>query len=59
MLQQLRKYWDEKPLLLILGAGLFLRLLAVVFSKGFGFFDDHFLIIEAGQSWADGTDYNN
>jgi hypothetical protein len=59
MLQQLRKYWDEKPLLLILLVGAFFRLLAVIFSKGFGFFDDHFLIIEAGQSWADGTDYNN
>ncbi len=55
----LKKYWEEKPLLLILLAGAVFRLLAVVFSKGFGFFDDHFLIIEAGQSWADGKDYNN
>jgi hypothetical protein len=58
-LNRLYKYWEEKPLLLILLAGSFFRMLAVVFSKGFGFFDDHFLIIEAAQSWADGKDYNN
>jgi hypothetical protein len=55
----LKKYWDEKPLLLIVLAGALIRLLSVIFSKGFGFFDDHFLIIEAAQSWADGKDYNN
>jgi hypothetical protein len=26
---------------------------------GFGWNDDHFLVIEAAQSWVDGTDYNN
>ncbi|PIX92146.1 mannosyltransferase, partial [Candidatus Kuenenbacteria bacterium CG_4_10_14_3_um_filter_39_14] len=35
-----------------------LRLLAAFFSKGFGMHDDHFLVIEASQSWVDGTDYN-
>ena len=35
------------------------RLVSVVFSKGFGMLDDHFLVIEASQSWVDGTDYNN
>ena len=39
--------------------GLIVRLFATIFSKGFGFFDDHFLVIEAAQSWVDGTDYNN
>ena len=55
----IKKYWDEKPLLLILLLGGFCRLLAVIFSKGYGMHDDHFLIIEASQSWVDGTDYNN
>jgi 4-amino-4-deoxy-L-arabinose transferase-like glycosyltransferase len=59
MIHTIKKYWDEKPLLLILVAGAFCRLLAVIFSKGWGMHDDHFLIIEAAQSWADGTDYNN
>jgi hypothetical protein len=57
--QILRRYWEDKPLLLILTAGAFMRLLAVIFSKGWGMHDDHFLIIEASQSWVDGKDYNN
>lgn len=47
------------PLQQIIGLGILFRLIAVVFSKGFGWFDDHFLIIEAAQSWADGQDYNH
>lgn len=34
-----------------------IRLLAVVFSKGFGWIDDQFLVIEIAQSWVDGIDY--
>jgi Alg9-like mannosyltransferase family len=41
----------------LFAGGLF-RLLAVFFSKGFGMHDDHFLVIEAAQSWVDGYDYN-
>jgi len=43
----------------ILCVSLIIRLLAVVFSKGYGMHDDHFLVIEAAQSWADDYDYNN
>ena len=32
-------------------------MLAVVFSKGFGWIDDQFLVIEVAQSWVDGTDF--
>lgn len=46
------------PLQIILGLGILFRLIAVIFSKGFGWFDDHFLVIEAAQSWVDGYDYN-
>jgi hypothetical protein len=46
------------PLQIIIGLGILFRLLAVIFSKGFGWFDDHFLVIEAAQSWVDGYDYN-
>jgi hypothetical protein len=53
------KYWQEKPLLCILFLAGFFRLLAVIFSKGYGMHDDHFLVIEAAQSWVDGYDYNN
>src|ERR1043165_2175178 len=55
----LRKYWQEKPLVCIMIAAAFFRLLAVIFSKGFGMQDDHFLVIEAAQSWVDDFDYND
>ncbi len=55
----IRKYWKENPLSLILIIAIILRLIAAFFSKGFGMHDDHFLVIEASQSWVDGTDYNN
>lgn len=42
----------------ILIVALVLRLIAVIFAKGFGMHDDHFLIIEVAQSWVDGFDYN-
>ncbi|HEY4798001.1 MAG TPA: glycosyltransferase family 39 protein, partial [Bacteroidia bacterium] len=58
MIQHLKKIWDEKPLSLILFSAIFFRLLAVLFSKGFGMADDHFLVIESSQSWIDGyTDW--
>jgi hypothetical protein len=49
----IQKLWEEKPLSLILLAGLFFRLLAAFFSKGYGMSDDHFLVIEVSQSWID------
>ncbi len=42
------------PLQQLLWIGFFIRAFAVVFSKGFGWHDDHFLIIESSQSWVDG-----
>jgi hypothetical protein len=35
------------------------RLIAVIFSQGYGFHDDHFLVIEASEAWAKGYDWNN
>lgn len=43
--------FKERPLAGILLAAVLARLLAVIFSKGFAFFDDHFLIIAAVQRW--------
>jgi len=57
--ESILKYWQEKPLVCILFLAGFFRLLAVIFSKGYGMHDDHFLVIEAAQSWVDGYDYNN
>jgi hypothetical protein len=50
--------WDDNPLILIIFAAIFVRLVAVIFSKGWGMFDDHFLVIEPSQSWVDGSDEN-
>jgi hypothetical protein len=58
MVTSLKYYFSTHPLRFAIFAGLILRLIAVIFSKGFGFFDDHFLVLEAAQSWVDGTDYN-
>jgi hypothetical protein len=43
----------------VLWAALIVRLVAVFLSQGYGMHDDHFLIVEAASSWADGYDYNN
>ena len=51
--------WVERPLLSILTIAFLLRLVSVIFARGFGMHDDHFLVIEASQSWADGEDYNS
>ncbi|RLD81886.1 MAG: hypothetical protein DRJ15_03125 [Bacteroidetes bacterium] len=50
--------FKQHPFRVILVLAVIIRLVAVIFSKGFGWFDDHFLIIEASQSWVDGYDYN-
>ena len=55
----IRKYWNHQPLLLIMTLAIVFRLLAVVFARGFGMIDDHFLAVESAQSWVDGYDYNS
>lgn len=52
----IKKAWNETPLPLILIIAIILRLIAVIFAKGWGMFDDHYLIIESAQSWVDGLD---
>jgi Alg9-like mannosyltransferase family len=56
-------YWRElrqrDPLLVLTCIALVPRLLAAWFSKGWFAHDDHFLVIEAAQSWVAGADYNN
>ncbi len=55
----IKKMWNEKPLAFILYVGIFFRALSVLFSKGYGMHDDHFLVIESAGSWANGFDYND
>lgn len=54
----MRNFISLHPFKAILFAALFVRLIAVIFSQGYGMHDDHFLIIEASSSWVDGYDYN-
>ena len=58
MIEKIKRRWEENPLVLIMGAAIFFRLLSVIFAKGWGMIDDHFIVIESAQSWVDGTDYN-
>jgi len=52
-------FLDFNSLKTILFFGLIIRLIAAIFSQGYGMHDDHFLIIEASTSWVDGYDYNH
>lgn len=55
----IRKAWNEQPLPLIMTLAVVFRMLAAIFARGWGMLDDHFLVIEAPQSWVFGYDYNN
>ncbi|MCK9424268.1 MAG: glycosyltransferase family 39 protein [Bacteroidales bacterium] len=59
MVKGIRKYWEEQPLTVVMVLAVFFRLLAVIFAKGWGMFDDHFIVIESSGSWAAGYDYND
>lgn len=52
-------YWENKPLTLIVWVAAILRLVSVVFAKGWGMLDDHFLVIEIAQSWVDNGNFNH
>jgi len=52
-----KSYYKSNPLGVIIYVGLLIRLIATVFSRGYGWHDDQFLIIEIAQSWVDGIDY--
>ncbi len=58
-LKEIKEYYKLHPLTFIMLLGVIFRFLAAVFSKGYGWSDDHFLIIEIAQSWVDGLDYNS
>ncbi len=57
-ISSIRSFWESKPLTIILFLAILVRLLSVIFAKGWGMLDDHFLVIEVAQSWADGFDVN-
>ncbi len=59
VIAKIRLTWEEKPLVIIMGLAILFRLLAAIFARGWGMFDDHFIVIESAQSWVDGHDYNS
>jgi hypothetical protein len=54
----IRFHWNNHPLAFVLILGLIFRLAAAWFARGYLMVDDHFLVVEAAGSWADGFDYN-
>lgn len=52
------RFYATNPLLTILVIGFLIRMVAVVFSKGYAMMDDHYLIIEQSQQWVDNYDEN-
>lgn len=60
MFQSLKTYYSVHPLRTILIVALLIRMVAVLFSKGYGMHDDHFLTIEPAQAWAENNfEYND
>lgn len=61
-MQKIKEYillkWQQSPLLSIMLFALVLRLLAAVFSQGYGMHDDHFIAIEEPWSWTQDKDYD-
>jgi hypothetical protein len=59
MIKYIKTSWESHPLAVIIWTAIILRLISVVFARGFGMHDDHFLVVEPPQSWVEGWDYNN
>ncbi len=57
-MRELHAQMQQRPLYWLTLIALVPRLLAAFFSGGYFAHDDHFLMIEAAQSWVDGHDYN-
>jgi 4-amino-4-deoxy-L-arabinose transferase-like glycosyltransferase len=53
MLKKLQAVWQSHTLTVILLLAAVFRLIAAIFSKGYGMSDDHFLVIEIAQNWVD------
>ncbi len=58
-MKSITKYFNERPLQAVMLLALFVRLLAVLFAKGYMMHDDHFLTVEPASSWAAGSNFNN
>ena len=57
MIKTLKNYWQNNPLSAIMILAAVVRILAVLFARGYAMNDDHFVIIHVAQRWIDG--YND
>lgn len=55
----IKEFWSKKPLLSVLLIAFIARLVAVFFSQGYAFHDDHFLVVDAAQSWLSNYNWND
>ncbi len=58
-MDKIKAYYLKNPLKSILILAFVVRLVAVIFSQGYGFSDDHFLVIEPAQAWVNNNDWND
>ena len=54
-MEKIKEMWKEHPLALILASSIFFRLIAVLFAKGYGMHDDHFLVLEWAKNMMEGV----
>ncbi|NIT57478.1 MAG: hypothetical protein GWN00_14985, partial [Aliifodinibius sp.] len=54
MVKDFRKLWETNAIWVVLISAAFFRLLAAIFSAGYAFSDDHFVVIEVAQRWVEG-----
>ncbi len=59
MLEKIKDYWNNNPFVVIIIVGSLIRLIAAIFSKGYGMQDDHFLVVEPAEGWVHNFDQNN
>ncbi len=59
IIQSIHDFYKKNPLSFLLILAIVVRLVAVIFAKGFGMHDDHFIYVETPQSWVDGRDSGN
>lgn len=57
IIKLLQQRFESNPYQVTLLLAFVLRMIAVIFSRGFGMHDDHFLVIEPAQAWSDGINY--
>lgn len=57
MINALLKFKNKHPFLSIMAIGFLIRIVAVIFSKGYYLNADHFQVVEQAQSWVNDADY--